>query len=89
MRAIGNENKELVNRSLYKRIKSMNRAEMENFVRNVFNQSYEKAEEETHSIDYDSLRADLSRIKGIGESRLEEIMTVIDKHIENTSDKGE
>ena len=85
---MGNENKELVNRSLYKRIKSMNRAEMENFVRNVFNQSYEKAEEETHSIDYDSLRADLSRIKGIGESRLEEILTVIDKHIENTSDKG-
>lgn len=85
---MGNENKELVNRSLYKRIKSMNRAEMENFVRNVFNQGYEKAEEETRSIDYDSLRADLSRIKGIGESRLEEIMTVIDKHIENTSDKG-
>lgn len=88
MRAIGNENKELVNRSLYKRIKSMNRAKMENFVRNVFNQGYEKAKEEMHSIDYDSLRADLSRIKGIGESRLEEIMTVIDKHIENTSDKG-
>ena len=66
----------------------MNRAEMENFVRNVFNQGYEKAEEETYSIDYDSLRADLSRIKGIGESRLEEIMTVIDKHIENTNDKG-
>ena len=85
---MGNENKELVNRSLYKRIKSMNRAEMENFVRNVFNQGYDKAEEETHSIDYDRLRADLSRIKGIGESRLEEIMTVIDKHIENTSDKG-
>ena len=83
-----NENEELVNRSLYKRIKSMNRAEMENFVRNVFNQGYEKAEEETHSIDHDSLSADLSRIKGIGESRLEEIMTVIDKHIENTSDKG-
>ena len=83
-----NETEELVNRALYKRIKSMNRAEMENFVRNVFNQGSEKAEKETHSIDYDSLRADLSRIKGIGESRLEEIMTVIDKHIENTSDKG-
>ena len=84
-----NENEELVNRSLYKRIKSMNRAEMENFVRNVFNQGYERAEEETHSIDYDSLRADLSRIKGIGESRLNEIMTVIDKHIGyNIDDKG-
>ena len=89
MRAIGNENKELVNRSLYKRIKSMNRAKMENFVRNVFNQGYERAEEETHSIDYDSLRADLSQIKGIGESRLNEIMTVIDKHIgNNIDDKG-
>jgi hypothetical protein len=83
-----NENEELVNRSLYKRIKSMNRAEMENFVRNVFNQGYERSEEETHSIDYDSLRADLSKIKGIGESRLNEIMTVIDKHIGNIDDKG-
>ena len=84
-----NENEELVNRSLYKRIKSMNRAEMENFVRNVFNQGYERAEEETHSIDYDSLRADLSKIKGIGESRLNEIMTVIDKHNgNNIDDKG-
>ena len=84
-----NENEELVNRSLYKRIKSMNRAEMESFVRNVFNQGYERAEEETHSIDYDSLRADLSKIKGIGESRLNEIMTVIDKHIgNNIDDKG-
>lgn len=83
-----NENQELVNRALYKHIKSMNRAEMESFVRNIFNQGYERAESETHSIDYDSLRADLSKIKGIGESRLNEIMTVIDKHIECTSDKG-
>ena len=83
-----NENEELVNRALYKRIKSMNRAEMESFVRNVYQQGYEKAEEETHSIDYDSLRADLSKIKGIGESRLNEIMTVIDNHIGNINDKG-
>ena len=83
-----NENEELVNRALYKQIKSMNRAEMESFVRNIYNQGYQRAEEETHHIDYDSLRADLSMIKGIGESRLNEIMTVIDKHIECTSDKG-
>ena len=80
-----NETEELVNRALYKQIKSMN---METFVRNVFAQGYQRAEEETHPIDYDSLRADLSQIKGIGESRLNEIMTVIDKHIECTSDKG-
>ena len=47
-----------------------------------------RAESETHPIDYDSLRADLNKIKGIGENRLNEIMTVIDKHIECTSDKG-
>ena len=81
-----NENEELVNRALYKRIKSMNRAEMENFVRNVYNQGYQEAEKETHPIDYDSLKADLSQIKGIGESRLNEIMTVIDNHIKINDD---
>ena len=79
-----NETEELVNRALYKQIKSMNRAEMETFVRNVFAQGYQRAEEE---IDYDSLRADLSKIKGIGESRLNEIMTVIDKHIAINNDE--
>ena len=82
-----NENEELVNRALYKQIKSMNRAEMETFVRNVFAQGYQRAEEETHPIDCDSLRADLSQIKGIGESRLNEIMTVIDKHIAINNDE--
>ena len=81
-----NENQELVNRALYKHIKSMNRAEMESFVRNIFNQGYQRAEEETHPIDYDSLRVDLSKIKGIGESRLNEIMTVIDNHININDD---
>jgi hypothetical protein len=81
-----NENQELVNRALYKHIKSMNRAEMESFVRNIFNQGYQRAEEETHPIDYDSLRADLSKIKGIGESRLNEIMTVIDNYININDD---
>ncbi|WP_173386140.1 hypothetical protein [Ruminococcus flavefaciens] len=81
-----NENQELVNRALYKHIKSMNRAEMESFVRNIFNQGYQRAEEETHPIDYDCLRADLSKIKGIGESRLNEIMTVIDNHININDD---
>ena len=83
-----NENEPLVDRALYRHIKSMNRSEIETFVRNVFDQGYQRAESETHSIDYDSLKADLSKIRGIGESRLEEIMTVIDKHIAKTNDKG-
>lgn len=64
----------------------MDRATMDNFVKNVYQQGYNDAQ--AQSIDYDKLKADLACIKGIGESRLHEIMSVIDKHIENTSDKG-
>lgn len=81
-----NEKEQLIDRTLYKRIKAMNRAEMEQFVQNVYARGYRAAE--TQSIDYDSLKADLSKIKGIGESRLQQIIAVIDKHIENTNDEG-
>ncbi len=81
-----NEKEQLIDRTLYKRIKAMNRAEMEQFVQNVYAQGYRAAE--TFSIDYDSLKADLGKIKGIGENRLQQIITVIDKHIENTNDEG-
>ncbi len=80
------ENQPTIDRVLYKKIKSMDRATMDNFVKNVYQQGYNDAQ--AQSIDYDKLKADLACIKGIGESRLQEIMSVIDKHIENTSDKG-
>lgn len=70
----------IIDRALYKKIKSMDRETMNNFVQNVYQQGYKAA-------DYDKLRADLSRIKGIGESRLNEIMSVIDKHIELVNDE--
>lgn len=75
----------IIDRALYKKIKSMDRETMNNFVQNVYQQGYKAAE--SHSIDYDKLRADLSQIKGIGESRLNEIMSVIDKHIELVNDE--
>ncbi len=80
------KNKEpIIDRTLYKKIKSMDRETMNSFVQNVYQQGYKDAE--SHSIDYDKLRADLSLIKGIGESRLNEIMSVIDKHIELVNDE--
>lgn len=75
----------IIDRALYKKIKSMDRETMNNFVQNVYQQGYKAAE--SPSIDYDKLRADLSQIKGIGESRLNEIMSVIDKHIELVNDE--
>ncbi len=80
------DNQPTIDRALYKKIKSMDRATMDNFVKNIYHQGYDDAQ--AHNIDYDKLKADIAQIKGIGESRLQEIMTVIDKHIENTSDKG-
>ncbi len=75
----------IIDRALYKKIKSMDRETMNNFVQNVYQQVYKAAE--SHSINYDKLRADLSWIKGIRESRLNEIMSVIDKHIELVNDE--
>lgn len=81
------ENEPTIDRTLYKKIKSMDRATMDKLVKNVYYQGYEDAQ--SHSIDYDTLRADLRQIKGIGESRLNEIMSVIDKHIELVNDEQE
>lgn len=52
----------IIDRALYKKIKSMDRETMNSFVQNVYQQGCKAAE--PHSIDYDKLRADLSRIKG-------------------------
>lgn len=75
----------IIDRALYKKIKSMDRETMNRFVQNMYQQGYDDAQ--AQSIDYDKLRADLSQIKGIGESRLNEIMSVIDKHIELVNDE--
>ena len=42
-----------------------------------------KAMDDVHAteVDFDKLREDISKIKGIGESRLNEIMAVIESHI--------
>ena len=82
-----NTNEELVSRALYKQIKAKNRSEMEIFVKKVYNMGLEAAK--TQSIDYDSLRTELSKIKGVGESRLNEIMTVIEKHMQTHDEKDD
>lgn len=80
------DNKEpIIDRATYKKIKSMDRDTMNRFVQNMYHQGYDDAQ--AQSINYDKLRADLSQIKGIGESRLNEIMSVIDKHIELVNDE--
>ena len=46
----------LLDRALYKRIKAMNKTEMNNFIQNIYAQA--KEDSQAHSIDYDTLKAD-------------------------------
>ena len=68
-------------RSLYKELKSMKRERMQEVLTNIYKQGVQSAE--VASVDLDTLRAEIGKIKGIGESRLNEIMAVI----ENTMNK--
>lgn len=71
-----------LSRETYKMIKNMDRERMQNFLADIC----ERVEEETRggvevTLDMDKLRRELGEIKGIGESRLNEIMAVIEKNL--------
>ena len=76
------EDKIILDRETYKKIKSMNRDEMEKTLKNLYQLGYENAlKEGAVDLDTEKLRAELGNIKGIGESRLNEIMSVFEKFI--------
>ena len=68
-----------LDRATYKKIKSMTREEMQNFLTNYYHNVMEDAE--TPTLDLGELRTELGSIKGVGEKRLDEIMAVIEKHL--------
>lgn len=68
-----------LSRQLYKEFKSMNREQMQNVITNIYKQGAESAE--VASVDLDELRKAIGSINGIGEKRLDEIMTVIERFV--------
>ena len=68
-----------LSRALYKEIKNMNREQMQNVITNISKQGAESAE--VASVDLDELRKAIGSINGIGEKRLDEIMTVIERFV--------
>ena len=72
-------NKEIIDRDTYKKIKKMNREELTKF---ILRYGDELMGIEDKAIDLPALQAELSKIKGIGGKRLEEIMTVIEKFLD-------
>ena len=72
-------NQEIIDRDTYKKIKKMNREELTKF---ILKYGDELLGEQVKTVDLLALEAELSKIKGIGGKRLEEIMVVIEKFLD-------
>ena len=72
------QDKEIIDRDTYKKIKKMNREELTKF---IIRYGDELMGSEDKTIDLPALQTELSKIKGIGDKRLEEIMVVIEKFL--------
>lgn len=66
-------------RATYRKIKVMSREEMQNFLTNYYYNVMEDAK--ISAVDLEALRTELISIKGVGEKRLDEIMSVIGKYL--------
>ena len=71
--------KEIIDRETYKKIKKMDRETLTKF---ILQYGDELLGDQGKTIDLPALEVELSKIKGIGGKRLEEIMTVIEKFLD-------
>ena len=72
-------NQEIIDRDTYRKIKKMNREELTKF---ILQYGDKLLGEQGKPIDLPALETELSKIKGIGDKRLEEIMVVIEKFLD-------
>lgn len=70
-----------LDRALYKRIKGFDKAQMQQFITNIYQTAVDDMQGDAVNLDIEKLRSELSQIKGIGENRLNEIMAVIENHL--------
>ena len=68
----------IIDRDTYRSIKKMSREELQAFLMRYADGLLEK---DGKSIDLQEVEKDLRQIKGIGDRRVEEIMTVFEKHL--------
>ena len=65
-------------REMYKKIKGMTREQMQVFLTTVYVDGMKSVD--TVNIDLDKLREEIGAVKGVGVSRLNEIMRIINEH---------
>ena len=68
-----------LDRDTYKKVKSMNRERMEQFLADI----YDMGKNSNHEaiVEFDELRKRISEIKGIGEKRADIIMNVVETYL--------
>ncbi len=78
----------LLNRELYRKIKSMDRIEMERTLNNIYDMGAKEAlANAVINLDMEKLRNELGTVSGIGEKRLEQIMEIIKRNIAEADGK--
>ena len=80
----------LLTRELYRKIKSMDKASMEQTLNNVYEMGAKEAlANAVIDLDMDRLRSEISAVNGIGEKRLDQIMEIIKRNIAEADSKGQ
>lgn len=75
-----------LDRATYKQIKVMDKDRLSEFLKNVYMNG--KNDNEAVEVDMELLKSELGKIKGIGENRFNEIMTVIQTFLGKDNDNA-
>lgn len=79
--------KNVLRREQYLRVKKMDHRQMEEFCRNLYMNGYEDGRKSVASIDIKQIEEAIAGTKGIGESRLRSIMNSIEEKFGVLKDK--
>lgn len=69
-------------RDTYKKVKKMDRDEMENFLLKIYEEGQQSILKTRNEIDFEDVRITLMEIKGIGQKRTDQIMMALEERIE-------
>ena len=79
----------LLNRDLYRKIKSMDKAAMEQTLNNIYEMGAKDAlANAVIDLDMEKLRSEIGDVNGIGDKRLEQIMEIIQRNIAEADSSG-
>lgn len=81
--------KNLLDRNLYRQIKSMDKDTMTRTLANIYQMGKDDAMQSIDAvdIDLDKMRSEIGAVKGIGEARLKQIMEIIKDNLNIKADE--